>query len=131
MCEMGGALEGAMRQLFDALDRKDVDAIVSAGAEDIQSVDEITRRWLRGKNEFAAYIRQLVDTVDDVHTTLSDVHETVQGDVGLMTCWLDQDYRMEGKLEHVSAPTTVAFRRDSNAWKIMLFHSVPLPPQET
>lgn len=128
---MGGALEAAMQQLFDALDRKEADAIINACSEDIQSVDEITRRWVRGTGEFTAYIRQLLDTVDDVHTTLSDVREIVQGDIGLMTCWLDQDYRTEGKVEHVSAPTTVAFRQDKGAWKIMLFHSVPLAPQQT
>lgn len=127
---MGGALEGVMRHLFDCLERKDADAIIDACSEDIQSVDEISRRWLRGGNEFAAYMRQLVSTVEDVHTTLSDVHESLQGEIGLMTCWLDQDYSMSGKQEHVSAPTTVAFRRDGRAWKLTLFHSVPVPPLE-
>jgi len=128
---MGGALEAATRQLFDSLDRKDAESIIRAAAEDVQGVDEISRRWMRGTDELGAYTRQLVKMVGDVHTTISDVHETVLGDIGLMTCWIEQDYTLEGKRQHVSAPTTLAFRRESGEWKILLFHSVPLPPEET
>jgi ketosteroid isomerase-like protein len=128
---MGGELETATRRFLDSVDRKDAEAIIRAGAKDVQGVDEISRHWMRGIDEFGAYIRQLVKMVDDVHTTISDGHETVQGDMGLMTCWMEQDYTLEGKPQHVSAPTTVAFRRESGAWKILLFHSVPLPPEET
>jgi ketosteroid isomerase-like protein len=128
---MGGELETATRRFLDSVDRKDAEAIIRAGAKDVQGVDEISRHWMRGIDEFGTYIRQLVKMVDDVHTTISDGHETVQGDMGLMTCWMEQDYTLEGKPQHVSAPTTVAFRRESGAWKILLFHSVPLPPEET
>ena len=128
---MGGTLEAATRQLFDSVDRKDAEAIIEAGAMDVQGVDEISRHWMRGIDELAAYLRQLLNTVEEVRTTISDAHEIVQGDVGLLTCWIEQDYILEGKQTHVSAPTTVAFRRESGAWKILLFHSVPLPPDET
>ena len=128
---MGGELETATRRFLDSVDQKDAEAIIRAGAKDVQGVDEISRHWMRGIDEFGTYIRQLVKMVDDVHTRISDGHETVQGDMGLMTCWMEQDYTLEGKPQHVSAPTTVAFRRESGAWKILLFHSVPLPPEET
>ncbi|MDQ6878700.1 MAG: nuclear transport factor 2 family protein [Candidatus Dormibacteraeota bacterium] len=128
---MGGPLEQATRQLFDCIDRKDGEAIISAGAKDMQAVDEISRRWMRGIDDFAAYVRQLMKMVEDVHTTLSDVHETVRGDIGLAACWIEQDYTLEGKPQHVSAPTTLAFQRESSAWKILLLHTVPLPPEES
>jgi len=127
---MGGALEAATRQYLGSVDRKDVEAINRAGTEDIQGVDEISRHWMRGSDELGAYIRQLMTTVENVHTSISDVHETELGDIGLVTCWIDQDYTLEGKRHHVSAPTTVAFRRESGTWKVLLFHSVPLPPEE-
>jgi ketosteroid isomerase-like protein len=127
---MGGALEAATRQLFESLERKDAEAIIPSLAKDVQAVDEISRRWMRGPSELGAYMRQLVTMVDNVHTTISDVHETVRGDIGLMTCWIEQDYTLEGKRQHVSAPTTVAFRQENGAWKILLFHSLPLPPEE-
>lgn len=128
---MGGALEAATRELFESLERKDAQAIIRVGADDCQGVDEISRRWMRGIAELSAYIQQLMKMVDDVHTTISDVHETVQGDFGLMTCWVEQDYTLEGKPQHVSAPTTVAYRKVGGTWKLLLFHSVPLPPEES
>ena len=127
---MAQALETASRKLFDAIDRKDAEEIIRAGTKDIQSVDELSRRWLRGAEDFGAYIRRLMNMVDDVNTTLTDVQETVSGDNGLMTCWMEQDYTLEGKRQHVSAPTTVAFRREGDVWKIALFHSIPLPAEE-
>jgi ketosteroid isomerase-like protein len=128
---MGGALESTTRRFLDSLDRKDGEAVIKAGAQDIQTVDEISRRWLRGIDELSAYIRQMMTMVDDVHTTISDVRENVLGDTGLLTCWMDQDYTLEGKPVHVSAPTTIVYRRESGGWKMLLFHSVPLPPEET
>jgi ketosteroid isomerase-like protein len=128
---MGGALETATRQLFDALDRKDKEAVIHSAAKDVQAVDEISRRWIRGIDALGSYFRQALGLVDDIQSTLNDVHESVQGDTGLITCWLEQDYTVEGKRTHVSAPTTVAFRRDSDGWKIVLIHTVPMPPEET
>lgn len=127
---MGGALEAATRQYFDSVDRRDAEAIIRAGTEDFQAVDGISRRWMRGTNEAGTYIRQLLKMVEDVHTSLSDVHETLRGDIGIVTCWIDQDYTSEGKGRHVSGAATLAFRRESGAWKVLLFHSVPLPPRD-
>lgn len=127
---MVGVLEAATRQYFDFVDRKDAEAIIGAGTEDIQAVDEISRRWLRGIDELGGYIRQTVRMVDDVRTSIGNVHETLSGDIGILTCWIEQDYTFDGKRQHVSAPTTVAFRREGGAWKVVLFHSLPLPPEE-
>lgn len=128
---MGGALETATRHLFEDLDRKDAEAIIRSAAEDVQGVDEISRRWMRGVDSFGAYFRKVFPMIEDIHSTIGDVHETVQGNVGLVTCWLEQDYALEGKRTHVSAPTTVAFRQGSDGWKILLVHSVPMPAEET
>jgi ketosteroid isomerase-like protein len=125
-----GSLEAAARQYFDLVDRKDAEAIIQAGTEDIQAIDEISRRWMRGSDELGVYIRGLLKMVDDVHTSINGAHETFSGDVGILTCWVEQDYKLEGKAQHVSAPTTVAFRREDGAWKVALFHSLPLPPEE-
>jgi ketosteroid isomerase-like protein len=128
---MAGALESVTRQLFDALDRKDAEALTQSMAQDIQGVDEISRRWMRGVDAIGTYFRQAMTMVDDIHSTINDVHESVYGEIGFVTCWLEQDYTLDGKRTHVSAPTTVAFRRESDAWKTLLIHTVPLPPEET
>ena len=123
---MAGELERPVRDLFEALDRMDVESMEKTIAEDAQSVDEISRRWLRSKDEIAGYLRQLAGAVSDVHSELRDVHEQAWGDAGVVTCWLEQDYTMEGTGQHVSAPTTLVLRREDGDWRIALFHSVPL-----
>jgi ketosteroid isomerase-like protein len=123
---MAGELESVTREMFGALDRGDADAMIALGASEMQSVDEISRRWLRGLDEVAGYVRQLMGVVQDVHSTISNVNETVWGDTGTVTCWLDQGYSMEGVHQHISAPTTLVFRKEGNDWKVALFHSVPL-----
>ena len=85
---------------------------------------------MRGADALEAYFQEMMPMVDDIQSTVSDVHETVQGDIGFVTCWLEQDYTLEGNPTHVSAPTTLAFRRDGDAWKILLIHTVPLTPEE-
>jgi ketosteroid isomerase-like protein len=128
---MAGALESATRQLFEALDRKDAEALTTSLTQDAQAVDEISRRWLRGREAIGKYFRDVSSMVEDIHSTINDVHESVNGDIGIITFWLDQDYTLEGKPTHVSAPTTLAYRREGGEWKTLLIHTVPLAPEET
>ena len=127
---MPGALESAARQFTASLDALDVDALVSVLAEDVEGVEEISRQWLRGRDAVAGYMRELATQVSDIDTTLRDVNERVWGDVGVVTCWLDQTYTFEGEVVRISAPTTLLFRSEAGQWKLVLFHSVPLPEQE-
>jgi ketosteroid isomerase-like protein len=103
--------------------------MIETATEDAQGVDEISRRWLRGRGELDSYLRQLKGAVSDVRAELRDAEERVWGDTGILTCWLDQDYTMDGNAQHVSAPTTIVFRRERGEWKLALFHSIPLPDQ--
>ena len=124
---MAGELEGMVRELFAALDRKDVAAMLEHAADDAQGVDEISRRWMRGRAELETYVSGLAGMVENVRSELNDVSESVAGDTGVLTCWLEQDYTLEGQSHHVSAPTSVVFRRGGDGWKLVLFHSIPLP----
>jgi ketosteroid isomerase-like protein len=126
---MAGELETAARQFTTSLDALDVDAMVSMLADDVEGVEEISRQWLRGRDAVAEYIRQLAQQVSDLRTELRDVNERVWGDVGVVTCWLDQTYTYEDAPVRISAPTTLLFRSDAGEWKLALFHSVPLPDQ--
>jgi ketosteroid isomerase-like protein len=126
---MPGELEKVAHDFVAALDAMDVDRMMQAVTDDAQGVDEISREWLRGRAEFDKYLRELMASVSDVRTELRDAEERVWGETGILTCWLDQDYAMEGKPQHVSAPTTMVLRRDSGEWKLALFHSIPLPEQ--
>jgi len=126
---MSGTLESAANELVAAIDSLDVERIVEAATEDAQGVDEISRRWLRGRSELDGYLHRLLGSVSDVRTELRDAEERVWGDTGILTCWLEQDYTLEGSAQHVSAPTTILFRREDGEWKLALFHSIPLPEQ--
>ena len=126
---MPGELEAITRQTFTALDRNDAESFIKHSADDIQAVDEISRRWLRGIAEAGDYLRKLVKQVQGVRSTISNVREVVWGEAGVLTCWLEQDYTFEGTMHHISAPTTVVFRREKGAWKIAVFESIPLPAE--
>ncbi|MFC9688194.1 nuclear transport factor 2 family protein [Kribbella sp. NPDC056951] len=122
-----GELATAFKEIMTAFDRQDFAALRTMLAPDGQGVDEITRRWLRDADEIGAYFDQLAGSVDDVSTTVSDLEERTWGEVGLVTCWLDQSYTLDGEPQKVSAPTSVVLRRVDGEWRAALIHSVPLP----
>jgi uncharacterized protein (TIGR02246 family) len=124
---MAGELETTARKLVSALDALDLDAMMRLATDDAQGIDEISRRWMRGRDELEAYLRQMTSAVSDVRTELRDVEERTWDDSGVLTCWLEQDYTMEGARHHISAPTTVVLRREGGEWRLALFHSIPLP----
>ncbi|HLF69137.1 MAG TPA: nuclear transport factor 2 family protein [Gaiellaceae bacterium] len=128
---MAGELEAVVKAMFEGLDGKDYEAIMRDAAEDIQGVDEISRRWMRGRDALGEYIGGLLTMVEDVRSELHDVREVLLADTGIVTFWLEQDYTLEGSRQHVSAPSTVVLRRDRDGWKVVLFHSIPLPEEAT
>jgi SnoaL-like domain len=123
---MAGELEGAANELIEALDARDRARLFANVDADVQGVDEITRRWLRGRDELEAHFGQMIERVTEVRTTLRDVAEYVWNDTGLLTCWFEQRYTLDGVEQRISAPTTIIFRRTSGEWKLALFHSIPL-----
>jgi ketosteroid isomerase-like protein len=126
---MPGELSSVATDFFAALDALDAHRMKQMLTEDVQSVDEISRRWLRGRGDVDNYLRELMPAVSHVETQLRDAEERIWGDTGLLTCWIDQDYTMHGTPQHISAPTTMILRRDGGAWKLVLWHSIPLPEQ--
>ncbi len=126
---MAGELEGVVREFMMALDSLDADRLASFVGDDPQGIDELSRQWMRGADEIERYLRGMIAAVSEVRTDLKDLEERVWGDVGLVTCWLDQDYTLEGARQHVSAPTSIVLRREDGVWKIALVHSIPLSEQ--
>jgi ketosteroid isomerase-like protein len=115
-----------MLDLFDSMAFSELGAMLT---DDAQSVDEISRGWRRGRESIGAYMSQLKDTVSDVHSRMSEPHEAVWGDVGLVTFVLEQSYTMDGQKQTLEAPTSILFRRQEGDWRIALIHTVPLPEQ--
>jgi len=109
---------------------KDLGRVFELSGDDAQGVDEISRRWIRGRDELDRSLRQTLSAVSAIRSDLQNVHEQVWGDVGVLTCWLEQDYTLDGNSQHISAPTTMVLHRESGEWKVVLFHSIPLPEQQ-
>ncbi|HSV38990.1 MAG TPA: nuclear transport factor 2 family protein [Nocardioidaceae bacterium] len=121
------SLEPMVQRLFAAFDALDLDALTELTLDDAQGIDEIARTWLRGRDAMNAYLGQLKSMISDVRSTYRDFDERITGDTALVTCWLDQDYTLDGQRVHVSAPTTITFRRVGMDWKVALIHTIPLP----
>ena len=124
---MAGELEAIVRDIFDGVDRKDFDAVTRVLDEDVQGVDELSRKWVRSRDEVDKHWRQGLTLVEDIRTELRDVSEATFGEAGVVTCWIEQDYTLDGNAQHISGPTTILFRRREDGWKMVLFHSIPLP----
>src|SRR2546428_5781610 len=122
---MAGELEKRVREMMRKMDAKDWDALTQMATDDLRGVDEITRKWTHGRKAIIDGLRQ--SPIDGLRTEVRDIKETTWGDVGLVACWIEQDYTCQGKPQHVSAPTTLLFRRTGSDWRMALFHSVPLP----
>jgi ketosteroid isomerase-like protein len=125
---MAGEMTAVLQGMFDALDKSDPEVALASIAADAQGIDEISRRWMRGPGEVSRYVRELFGIAEDVHSEMHDVREVDWGETGIVTFWLEQDYSLDGDRAHVSAPTTAVMRREHGAWKLALFHSLPLPP---
>ena len=126
---MPDELRNVATDFFAALDALDADRMKEMLSGDVQSVDEVSRRWLRGRGDVDNFLRELMPAVSDVGTQLRDTEERIWGETGVLTCWIDQNYTMNGTPQHISAPTTLILRRDGGAWKLVLWHSIPLPEQ--
>jgi ketosteroid isomerase-like protein len=118
--------ENVVRELFDAVDELDFERALATLADDVQSVNEMSRSWLRGKDAKAASYQNIDGSMSGGRSELSDLRTEVWGDVALVTLWLAQDYTYDGTSHHVSAPSSFLLRRDGDSWKIVLIHSIPV-----
>lgn len=120
-------LEQEVYRLFKLLDSMDIRGLSAMLTDDAQGIDEISRRWMRGKAALDDYFSQLEGTVSEPKSQVSDLHAVAWGEVGLVTFVLDQTYKMKGEEHRISAPTSIVFNRDNGGWKVAMIHTVPLP----
>ena len=120
------SLEAETERLLRLLDAMELESLSAMLTEDAQSVDEITRRWTRGRGAIDAYLEQLRDTVSDVHSQARDLRTVSWTDTGIVTFVLEQTYMLKGAQQTLTAPTSIVFRRIGEDWKVALIHTVPL-----
>lgn len=107
------------------LDAKDDVGIVDLLTEDAQVVDEITRRWHRGRHEIGAALRMIFSRVSDIKSTAEDIYVTRWADVEVETFILRQVYDLDGVTTRVVSPTCLIWRRTPAGWKLALMQSIP------
>jgi len=122
---MSNDLKNVVIDLFAALDKLDIDSLIDSLSDDIEQVDELTQKWSRGKSKVAEAYNALAGMVSEIKSELSDFNVITSSDMSIVTCTLHQSYTYEGNPVSIVAPTTVAFRQDGGAWKIVLIHSIP------
>ena len=119
--------EATVNELFDALDRLEIDAIESLFDDEPQGVDELSGGWRRGREALHDYFSQIISAgLADVRSTVQDVQTNEWGDTALVTLVLDQTYTLEGEQHAIHAPTTILLRRTDGQWRVALVHSVPV-----
>jgi ketosteroid isomerase-like protein len=106
------------------LEAKDETGIFDLLAEDAQIVDELTRRWVRGRHPIGAAMRELFTRVTDIHSTAEDVHVMRWGDVQVETFTLHQVYDLDESSVWAVSPTTLVWHRVDHAWKLALMASI-------
>jgi ketosteroid isomerase-like protein len=126
---VSGQLEPIVRDLMKKFDALDTSGMLAMFSDDVQGIDELSRKWIRSRSELEAYFMMLGGAVSDVTTEMSDVHERVWGDTGIVTAWAEQDYKLDGNPVHVAVPMTVVLRNEGG-WKVALVSAVPLAPEE-
>jgi hypothetical protein len=111
---------------FAALDRLDAGALGACCSDGMALVDEISRRWLRGRAEVGTYLLQTLAATEAVQSKLGDIHCKQQGETAWITAWLDQNYTFGGKQHSITAPTTAVLQLEEGRWKLVLLHALPL-----
>jgi hypothetical protein len=122
---MSEDFKGIVINLFKSLDQLDAPSIIEKFSDDVEQVDELTQKWSRGKAVCAAAISGIVEMVSNLKSDISDLNVISSSDMAIVTCTMKQSYTYEGNSISIVAPTTVAFRRESSWWKIVLIQSVP------
>jgi ketosteroid isomerase-like protein len=105
----------------------DFDPILRLSTGDVQSVDEVSRAWLRGRTALEGYVRSLADRVSNVESHLAEIQTIELGDVAILATVLQQSYDLAGQRISIVAPTTVVLRRIDGDWQVALSHSVRSP----
>jgi ketosteroid isomerase-like protein len=111
--------------MFKSLDDLDSEGVVKYFSDDVEQVDELAKKWLRGKAICVAAIEGMMTSVSDIKSEVSDLNVISSSDMAIVTCTLNQSYTFEGKSISIVAPTTIAFRLENGVWKAVLLHTVP------
>jgi len=111
---------------FKDLDALDFESLFTKLADDIETVDELTQNWNRGRAAVEATFEALRGVISDIKSEVSDLNVITMGDSAVVTCVLKQSYLLDGDHVSIVSPTTCVLRHENGAWKFVVIHSIPL-----
>jgi uncharacterized protein (TIGR02246 family) len=117
----------AVEQVFEGLAAGDAAVVMDAYTEDVSGIDEVSRRWMRGREELAAYTDSILKEISDLRSVLVDDEVKEFGDCAVVTGMVEQQYVWRGEEQSLTMPATFVLRRDDGRWRVCVFHSLPLP----
>jgi ketosteroid isomerase-like protein len=123
-------IETFVYDVYTAMSRLDIATTAKMLSADLQAADGVTRGWTRGMDEIAEHLANLENSLETEKSRVLDLTVRNWGDTAAATFVVDQEYTISGVRHQVLAPTTMVMRREDGEWKLVLFHSVPLPTQE-
>jgi len=94
-------------------------------SDEVQHIDEISKKWSRGSESFTAYLEAALSSADSIKSHLTDVNVITSHDIAIVTCVLHQSYVLDGVEVAIIAPSTFVLRSENDSWKILVMHSVP------
>jgi hypothetical protein len=110
---------------FKSFDSMDLSNLFAQLSDDIETVDEISQKWNRGRSAVEANFTMLAGAVSEIKSDLSEFNVLISNEMATVTCLLMQSYKYEGNLVEIVAPTTCVLRLENGVWKFVVIHSIP------
>jgi ketosteroid isomerase-like protein len=123
-------VEDVVRGAYEAMETMDTDHVRALLADDMQAVDGLMRTWRRGLGEIGAHLGALESSLERWGSDISDMEVRDYGDTAVVTYTVAEKYSFQGTRYEDLAPSSMVLRRIDGNWKIVLFQSVPLPPEK-
>lgn len=123
-------VEDVVRGAYEAMETMNTEHVRALLADDMQAVDGLMRTWRRGLGEIGAHLGALESSLERWGSDISDMVVRDYGDTAVVTYTVAEKYSFRGVRYEDLAPSSMVLRRVDGNWKIVLFQSIPLPPEK-
>jgi len=126
MNKIAVAAPGIVNALFRSIDARDAAAVAELLTDDAAMADEMSKGWVRGKEQIQEFVRTTFAAVESVTSAVSDVVIRESTDHATVTLMLTQSYVLDGSQGSIVAPTSLMLERSEGNWLISVMQSSPL-----
>jgi uncharacterized protein (TIGR02246 family) len=126
MTKIAVAVNGIVNALFRSIDARDAAAVAELLTDDAAMADEMSKGWVRGKEQIQEFVGTTFAAVESITSALSDVVIRESADHATVTLMLTQSYVLDGQPGSIVAPTSLLLERGDGNWLISVMQSSPL-----